>query len=297
MTARRPILAPAALALVLAACGGSSSDATSKAGTELFADATGAGKAATAVSFRLQANGGGTADESFVRRGADSVVVGSYDAGGTNEVRRVGGVYYARADLELPGGQVAPWIRIDDDPAQDLWLGLLGDRIVAPTPKETTGLLTGNVARVTALEAGDPRVLAVDAKRVAQGERPDTVSVAAKAARFVGRSAVLFVGGNQIAQRTYSKVLWNDAVAPITVPEGAVSVDGIRDPQAAALPAALLRAPAALPEGWTLRGVVGITGSQSDGTCQQVLTLYAPTTRSPLSAGYLAVYQIGRAHV
>jgi hypothetical protein len=292
MSARRTVMIAAGLALAVGACGGggSSSDTTSKAGTALLAEATTNGRAADAVSFRLRSSGSGTkTEESFARAGADSLVTVETDQNGRTEVRRVSGTIYVRSDLQLPGGQVAPWVRIDAGPDQETWTTLLGAALVAPTPKETTRLLTANIARVVDVVGRDPRVLATVPRDVATGEHPSSVSIAAGEARFVGRSSTLIVQRQTAAQRTYSAVRWNDAVEPITVPEGAESVEVVRDPQSAALPAALQRAPAALPAGWSLRSVVGITPSQGDGACQQVLTLYAPTGR-PLSAGYLAVF-------
>jgi hypothetical protein len=293
MTARRTLLSAAALALVLAACGSgeSGSSQSSQRGTALLAAATAFGNASDAVSFRLQGSGAGNTDETFARRGEDSLVAAEFGEGGRNEIRRVGGVTYARADLKLPAGQVAPWVRIDAGPDQATWLTLLGDGVVAPTPQQATGLLTGQVARVTALEVGDAgaRTLTVDPKPVRNGERPSSIAVRRSEAAIVGRSAELFSNGKAFARRTYLGVRWGARAVPITVPEGAVSVEAVRDPQSAALPAAILRGPAALPAGWSLRSVIGITPTQGDGTCQQVLTLYAPTGR-PLSAGYLGVY-------
>ena len=292
MTARRTGMIAVGLALAVGACGGggSSDDTTSKAGTALLAEATTAGRAAAAVSFSLKSSGSGTTtEETFARNGDDSLVSAETDQNGRTEVRRVSGAIYVRSDLELPAGQVAPWIRIDAGADQGTWTTLLGAGLVAPTPKQATRLLTANIARVVDVTGRDPRVLATVPRDVATGEHPSSVSIAAGAARFVGRSSTLFVQRQTIAQRAYSAVRWNDAAEPITVPEGAVSVEVVRDPQSSALPAAIQRAPVALPAGWSLRSVVGLTPSQGDGTCQQVLTLYAPTGR-PLSAGYLAVY-------
>lgn len=292
MTARRTVLPAAALALALAACGSGESKGSQSAqqGTALLAQTRTATAGSDAVSFRVQSTGSGAStDESFARRGADSAVTVEQADNGRNEVRRIDGVVYMRSDLDLPDGQVAPWIRIDLGADQTTWVALVGEGLLAPTPKQASALFAANVARVTALTSGDPRVLSVDPRSVRTGERPATISIAAKQAQFVGRSSTFFVGGQQVAQRTYTKGRWGSAVAPITAPSGAVTIEAVRDPQSAALPSELLRGPAGLPAGWTLRAVVGITPGQGDNTCQQVLTLHAATGQ-PISAGYLAVY-------
>lgn len=295
-TARLAAVVASTLALTagLAACGDDTSDAerTSQRGTALLAEAKASGAAASAVSFEQRTTGGARAAEEYARRGDDSLVATQYDDGGRNEVRRVGGVVYARADLQLTTGQQAPWVRIDPGADLPTWIALLGDDLLAPTPDATAGLLAAGVARVTAVTPDGPvSKLSITPKRIANGERPTSISVttAAGAASFSGRSAAVMVNGRAAATRVYSKILWGDAAAPIAAPADAVAVEVVRDPQASALPASVRRAPAALPAGWGLRSVVGITPSQGDGTCQQVLTLYAPVGR-PLAAGYLAVY-------
>lgn len=293
MTARTARFgAVVALALVLAACGGGSSEpATSAEGTALLRAAERAGAASDAVSFRQRTVAAGRADEEFVRRGDDSLVATEYDDGGRNEVRRVDGVVYVRSDLRLATGQRAPWIRLEPDADLGLWLGVLGDDLLAPTPREVSELLAAGVDRVTALRrrGTGARRLAVVPEEVADGERPTSILIRRDEPAFSGRSAGVFAGDEQVARRTYAALRWGARAEAITVPEGAVPVDGVRDPQAGALPEAVRRAPAALPAGWSLRSVVGITPSQGDGTCQQVLTLYAPAGE-PLAAGYLAVY-------
>lgn len=285
------------LTLGLAACGGSSEPATSAAGTALLRAAERAGADADAVSFRQRTitrsrpDATGRADEEFARRGDDSLVATEYDDGGRLEVRRVGGVVYVRSDLRLATGARAPWLRIEPDADLGAWLGVLGSDVLAPTPGAVSDLLAADVDRVTGLGRGEAgaRRLRVVPEEIADGERPTAILVRRAAPEFSGREATVFAGGEQVARRTYTDVRWGVRATAITVPDGAVSVDDVRDPQADALPAAIRRAPGALPDGWSLRTVVGITPSQGDGTCQQVLTLYAPTGR-PLSAGYLALY-------
>jgi len=283
------------LPLGLAACGDGTSDAqrTSQRGTALLADAKASGSASAAVSFQQTTTGGGRAIEEYARRGEDSLVATQYDDGGRNEVRRVGGVVYVRADLQLATGQAAPWVRIDPGADLPTWITLLGDDLLAPTPSAAADLLAAGIARVTGVTRdGGVRVLSIVPKAIDDGERPANVTVTgpdATAVRFTGRTAAVVVQGGRVATRTYARIAWDDTAAPITAPADAVSIDVVRDPQAGALPAAVRRGPGALPAGWSLRSVVGITPSQGDGTCQQVLTLYAPTGR-PLSAGYLAVY-------
>lgn len=300
MTARTARLAAVvagtlALTVGLTACGDDTaeSERTSQRGTALLAEARDSGAAASAVSFEQRTTGGGRAAEEYARRGDDSLVATQYDDGGRNEVRRVGGVVYARADLQLATGQQAPWVRIDPGADLPTWITILGDDLLAPTPAATADLLAAGVARVTAVTpAGRVSKLSITPKRIVNGERPTSISVTtggSPAASFAGRSASVMVDGRVAATRTFSTILWGDAAAPITAPADAVAVDTVRDPQASALPAAVRRAPIALPAGWSLRSVVGITPSQGDGTCQQVLTLYTPTAQ-PLAAGYLAVY-------
>lgn len=291
-TLRRSVFGALACALVLGACGGGSSEpATSAAGTALLTAATRAGAASDAVSFRQQTISAGRADETFARRGEDSLVATEYDDGGRNEVRRVGDVVYVRADLRLATGQSAPWIRLDPGADRETWIALLGDDLLAPTPREVSDLLGAGVERVTGVRRGDAgaRNLAIVPEAIDAGERPTSILVRRAEPAFVGRTADVYAGGERVARRTYIGVRWGDRAEAITAPDGALPIDGVRDAQAAALPATIRRGPAALPAGWSLRAVVGITPSQGDGTCQQVLTLYAPTGR-PLSAGYLALY-------
>lgn len=295
-TARLAAVVVSSLAVTagLAACsdGTSGAERTSQRGTALLAEARALGAVASAVSFEQRTIGGAQAAEEYARRGDDSLVVTQYDDGGRNEVRRVSGVVYVRADLQLATGQQAPWVRIDPGADLPTWITILGDDLLAPTPGASADLLAAGVARVTAVTPdGAVSALSITPRRIVNGERPTSISVttATGAASFSGRSASVMVDGRVAATRTYSKVRWGDAAAPITAPAGAVAVEVVRDPQASALPAAVRRAPGALPAGWSLRSVVGITPSQGDGTCQQVLTLYAPTGQ-PLSAGYLAVY-------
>jgi len=291
---RRSVVLASVVLLGLPACGGGSSaepTTSSGAGSALLRAATRAGAASDAVSFQQRTISAGRAEEVFARRGDDSLVATEYDDGGRNEVRRVDGTVYVRSDLRLTAGGPAPWIRIDAGVDADRWIDLLGDDLLAPTPGEVSGLLAAGVDRVTAVRRAGPgaRTLVVRPVAVADGERPTSIRIRRTRPAFVGRVAGLFVDGERVARRTYAAVRWGDRAEAITVPAGTVAIDGVRDPQVLALPAAVRRAPAALPAGWGLRAAVGITPSQGDGTCQQALTLYAPAGR-PLADGYLAVY-------
>lgn len=275
----------------LGACSGTS-DATSKAGTRLLATATAAGRRASAVSFEVQARGRGRSDEAFARNGDDSLVRAEYDDGGLLEVRRVVGEVYVRTALRIEGAPASgPWIRLAAGADQSTWLALLGSDLGAPSPEEATAMFAANVDRVTGLRIEPTaRILAVAPDPVDAGERPSSIAVRPGEALISGRRAALYAGGDRVSSRTYRRVRWGDRAAAIEAPTDAVPVDGVVDPQAAALASTLLREPAALPAGWTRRATVGITPAQGSGTCQEVATVYAAPAPTSLTEGYLALY-------
>jgi hypothetical protein len=297
MTARRTALRTGlgllALVVLATACGDDTSSSTEadQRGRALLAEARRTGAASDAVSYEVTTVSSGRAEETFARRGADSAVTARYDDGGSLEVRRVADVVYVRSDLELPTAAEPPWVRLDPGADLDTWVTVLGSNLLAPDPSAVAKALTSGVDRVTdRTTTRTARVLEVEPREVRNGERPTSIRIEPSAALVRGRLAELFSDDARVARRTYSRVRWGADARPITAPEGAVSVDVVRDPQTASLPPEILRGPAALPAGWSLRAVVGLTVAQGDGTCQQVLTLYAPPAPAPVRDGYLAVY-------